>query len=316
MLPRSGSEAVITDGVGRPLAGLLYSSAAPSVLAAAGDLVELLDVIPERLWYDTGPGSGSRFHAVDGAIAELEDCADGRVVTGHGIGLSLPSDMPLDTELLDTIANLHDRVDFAWYSEHLSSFATMRGAVPNAQAGLGLPVPYDGDVLDLLAAKVTQVQDRLGVRLLMENPALFTPVPDPEMSETQFLNELAARTGCGILLDLHNHYANVRNELVDADEYLAALDLDQVVEIHLAGGSELFGTYTDSHAELTPSAVWEMADTWAPSMPSLGAIVFEFHESAVDRLGVPALVDEMGRVNDLVSRCARPDTAESLVGAA
>ena len=304
------------DGVRRPLAGLLYSSAAPSVLAAAGDLVELLDVIPERLWYDTGPGSASRFHAVDGAIAELEACAAGRVVTGHGIGLSLPSDMPLDTELLGTIAELHDRVEFAWYSEHLSSFATMRGAVPNAQAGLGLPVPYDREVLDLLAAKVTQVQDRLGVRLLMENPALFTPIPDPEMSETQFLDELTARTGCGVLLDLHNLYANVRNGLVDADEYLADLDLDQVVEIHLAGGSELFGTYTDSHAELTPPAVWEMADRWAPSMPSLQAIVFEFHESAVDRLGVPALVEEMGRVHDLVQRCARPHPAASLVGAA
>jgi len=284
------------------------------VLAAAGDLVELLDVIPERLWYDTGPGSGVRFHVVDGAIAELEECAAGRLVSGHGIGLSLPSDMPLDTELLDTIAELHDRVEFAWYSEHLSSFATMRGAVPNAQAGLGLPVPYDRDVLDFLAVKVTQVQDRLGVRLLMENPALFTPVPDPEMSETEFLNALASRTGCGILLDLHNLYANVRNELVDADQYLAALDLDHVVEIHLAGGSELFGTYTDSHAELTPAPVWELAETWAPSMPALRAIVFEFHESAVDRLGVPALVEEMGRVNELVDRCARPAPA-ALVGA-
>ena len=284
------------------------------MLAAAGDLVELLDVIPERLWYDTGPGSGVRFHAVAGAIAELEECAAGRLVTGHGIGLSLPSDMPLDTELLDTIAELHDRVDFAWYSEHLSSFATMRGAVPNAQAGLGLPVPYDRDVLDFLAGKVTQVQDRLGVRLLMENPALFTPVPDPEMSETEFLNALASRTGCGILLDLHNLYANVRNELVDADQYLAALDLDHVVEIHLAGGSELFGTYTDSHAELTPAPVWELAESWAPSMPALRAIVFEFHESAVDRLGVPALVEEMGRVNELVDRCARP-APDALVGA-
>lgn len=288
----------------RPLVGLLYSSAAPVVIDAAGGLVETLDVIPERLYYDLGPGTPDRFHVVGAGLEELVGHADGRHTSGHGIGLSLPSDMPLDTDLLEVIAELSTRLGFAWYSEHLSSFATMRGAVPNAQAGLGLPVPYDEDVLDLLCAKVDRVQDRLNLRLLLENPAVFTPVPDCEFTEPAFLNELCRRTGCGVLLDLHNLYTNVRNNDVDSAAYLAELELANVVEIHLAGGSELGGFYTDSHADVTPSEVWSLAYEHLPAMTELRSVVFEFHESSVDRIGVPAIVEELERIHELVAPVA------------
>jgi uncharacterized protein len=283
----------------RPSVGLLYSSAAPAVLEAAGERVELIDVIPERLFYDLGPGHPNRFHVLDAALEELRRYALGREVSGHGIGLSLPSDMPLDTALLDMIVDLDDRYSFEWYSEHLSSFATMRGSVPNAQAGLGLPVPYDWDVLDMLASKVDRVQDRIGVQLLMENPAVFTPIADSDLHEADFLNELTRRTGCGVLLDLHNLYTNLRNHGDDPGAYIDRLDHSTVVEVHLAGGTELFGFYTDSHAELTPRDVWELAEAHLASMPALRSIVFEFHESSIDRLGVDSIVAEIERMHVL-----------------
>jgi uncharacterized protein (UPF0276 family) len=288
----------------RPLVGLLYSSAAPVVIDAAGELVESLDVIPERLYYDLGPGRADRFHLVGDGLDELAGYAAGRHTSGHGVGLSLPSDMPLDADLLEVIAELSRRLGFGWYSEHLSSFATMRGAVPNAQAGLGLPVPYDADVLDMLCGKVIQVQDRLNLRLLLENPAVFTPVPDCELTEPEFLNELCRRTGCGVLLDLHNLYTNVRNNNVDSAAYLGELELSTVVEIHLAGGSELGGFYTDSHADVSPREVWELAYEYVPAMSGLASVVFEFHESSLDRIGVSAVVAELERIHELVEPAA------------
>ena len=288
----------------RPLVGLLYSAAAPVVIEAAGSLVESLDIIPERLFYDLGHDSRPRFHRVDGALTELRRLASSRHTSGHGIGLSLPSDMPLDEALLDVIGDLARTLDFAWYSEHLSSFATMRGAVPNAQAGLGLPVPYDEDVLVMLAGKVEQVQHRLGLRLLLENPAVFTPVPACDYREPEFLNELARRTGCGVLLDLHNLYANERNLHEDCDDYLERLDFENVVEVHIAGGTELFGVYTDSHAALTPARVWDLAAEYLPLMASLQSIIVEFHESAVDRIGVSSIVGELERMHEIVDDVA------------
>jgi len=295
----------ITMTIGnRPLVGLLYSSAAPVVIEAAGSLVESLDIIPERLFYDLGATSEQRFHRVDGALHELRRHAAGRHTTGHGIGLSLPSDMPIDEPLLDVVADLSESLEFSWYSEHLSSFATMRGAVPNAQAGLGLPVPYDEDVLTMLAGKVEMVQQRLGMRVLLENPAVFTPVPGCEYREPAFLNELASRTGCGVLLDLHNLYTNERNNDVDGAEYLNEMELENVVEVHVAGGTELFGFYTDSHAALTPRPVWDLANEFLPQMPHLQSVVFEFHESSVERLGVAGIVGDIERIHELVDRSA------------
>ena len=76
---------------------------------------------------------------------------------GHGIGLSLPSAMPLDKELLDEVVDSHRDLSYRWYSEHLSMFLVPNRSVPDAQAGLGLPVALDVEMLTLVAGKVKQL---------------------------------------------------------------------------------------------------------------------------------------------------------------
>ncbi|HEX3088464.1 MAG TPA: DUF692 family protein, partial [Ilumatobacteraceae bacterium] len=277
---------------------------APVVLDAAGELVELLEVIPERLWYDFGPGSDHRFVDVPGGVDELKLHADGRRLSAHGIGLSLPSDMPLDVALVERLQQLRDDVQFEWYSEHLSSFATMRGSVPNAQAALGLPVPYDEVVLDLVVEKVETVQSALDLAVALENPAVFTPVPYCEMTEVEFMSRLDEATSGGVLVDLHNLYTNERNGGTPAREWLEALPVSAPVEVHLAGGSELFGFYTDSHANPTPQPVWDLADEYVHRWPNVRAVVFEMHESSIDRVGVDAVLDQLHRMHDLVGSLA------------
>ena len=280
------------------------SAAAPVVLAAAGELVEVLEVIPERLWYDFGPGSDHRFVDVPGGLDELKDTASGRRLCAHGIGLSLPSDMPLDVALLARLHQLREDVPFEWYSEHLSSFATIRGSVPNAQAALGLPVPYDRAVLDLVVDKVETVQSTLDLSVALENPAVFTPVPFCEMTEVEFMSRLDEATSGGVLVDLHNLYTNERNGGTPARDWLDALPASAPVEVHLAGGSELFGFYTDSHANPTPQPVWELAEEYVHRWPNVRAVVFEMHESSIDRVGVDAVLDELHRMHDLVGSFA------------
>src|SRR5690349_6351391 len=97
-----------------PLVGLLYNPAVPAVLDAAGDLVDYVEVIPDRLWYDFGAGQGDRFSHAHGAIAELRRYAECCAVIGHGIGLSLPSAMPLDQALLDEVVASHRCLDYRW----------------------------------------------------------------------------------------------------------------------------------------------------------------------------------------------------------
>ena len=127
-----------------PMVGLLYNPAVPLVLDAIGARVDFVEVIPDRLWYDFGVQAGAnRFSHSHLAVDELRGYVQDRAVIGHGIGLSLPSAMPLDAGLLDQVAASHRDLGYQWYSEHLSMFLAPHSSVPNAQAGMGLPVVFD-----------------------------------------------------------------------------------------------------------------------------------------------------------------------------
>ena len=287
------------------MVGLLYNPAIPLVLDAIGSRVDFVEVVPDRLWYDNGAGAkGGRFNHSVGAIEELKRYTADRPVIGHGIGLSLPSAMPIDEELVDEVAASHRDLGYGWYSEHLSMFIVPNRSVPNAQAGLGLPVVLDDETLEIVSEKVLALGAALGTRILLENPTIFSPIPEPEMSEPEFFNRLYARTGCGMILDLHNLYANTINLGISAEEYISALDPRVVGEIHLAGGDMLKGFHTDSHSRPTPDTVWEWARRWAPRFPNLSAITFEYHESYHKRLGISGVARELDLMHELAAQVA------------
>ena len=285
---------------------MLNNPVVPSVIAHAPDLVEYIDVIPDRLWYDFefGEAGGRRFRRVTGAIEELKECAAGRVLGGHCIGLSLPSAIPLDMAMADEVASLARELNFQWFSEHLSMFLVAHGSVPNAQAGLGLPVALDEESFEIIRRKLAVLKPMLGCQLLMENSAVFTPVPDSDMTEPQFLNRLYSEADCGTLLDLHNLYVGQQNGVLSPRDYLEQINPACVEEIHIAGGDELAGFYTDSHSGLTPPEVWEWAYEFGPRFENLRAIVFEFHESYFEKLGMQGIVEELERMHLLADRLA------------
>jgi uncharacterized protein (UPF0276 family) len=287
---------------------LLYNSSTPALLAHAPGLIEHLSAMPDRMWFDFGDEPvARRFRYARGAIAELAAHAQGRGLAGHGLGLSLPSAMPLDEAMLSAVVDVATSLGgFAWYSEHLSVFVTPNGHVPNAQAGLGLPVIYDDEAFELLASKLRRLSQALGCRVLLENPAQFTPVSEMDWSEPEFLNRLYHAGVSGTLLDLHNLYVCARNGVADPLSYLDTLDLDSVEEVHLAGGDEFNGFYMDSHATVTPPPVWELARAYLPRCRRLRAITFEYQESYFEVLGLAALSRELELIHELVDTCGEP----------
>jgi len=295
-----------------PLVGLLYNPAVPYIVDQAGELVEYVGVIPERFWYDLGISfaPGERFRRLDDEIDTFKRCASGRVVAGHGVGLSLPSAVPLDFNLLEQNTSFAAEAGFAWYSEHLSVFLTPHASAPNAQAALGMPVVYDEETYRLVSGKVRQLQKTLDCQIILENGSIFTAIPEMPMTEPQFLNRLYRETGCGMLLDLHNLYVTSRHGNVDPGQYLAELNPDAVIEIHMAGGDELSGFYTDSHSRLSPDEVWSLAESHVPRFGNLRAITFEFHETYFERLGVSAISAELERMHELAA--CRRETAEAI----
>ena len=298
----------------RPAVGLLYNPASPQLIARAPELIEYLAFMPDRLWYDFGPkATGRRFHRTLGAIAEARRHGETRLIAGHGIGLSLPSAMPLDGDFVAAVATMSDDLGgFEWYSEHLSLFLAPKGSVPNAQAGLGLPVIYDDEAFSIIAAKAKRMRDALRCPIILENGSFFTPVPDMDMTEPQFLNRLHAECGVGTLLDLHNLYVGWRNDGMAPQAYIDALDPDAVMEIHLGGGDDFAGFYMDSHSGLTPLDVWRYAYDNIARFRNLRAVTFEFQETYFDDIGADALIEELERMHDLVAlRARKPSLAHA-----
>ncbi len=162
---------------------------------------------------------------------------------------------------------------------------------------------YDEETFGILTEKLDTLKAALGCPLLFENGSIFTEIPEMDYTEPQFFNRLYRELGSGMLLDLHNLYVTARNGNVETGDYLAEIDPDAVHEIHMAGGDEIAGFYTDSHSRTTPDEVMDWARKLMPRFRNLKAITFEFHESYFERLGIDGIAAELERLHELADCC-------------
>jgi uncharacterized protein len=283
--------------------GLLYNPSLPGFLHDNLDCLDYLEIIPDMFWTDQGRGQSPRYIELESWVDFLSWIMEHRPVIAHSIGLSLGSADTFDVEYLDHLRTWHERYHFIWHSDHLSFFKV--GGIDGGKdhnAGLAMPIPHDFEVLDLITSRVKHVQHTIETPLLIENNVYYVDIPDQDLSEAEFLNRLSHGTGCGILLDVHNLYANARNHGFDPREFLNELDLTRVVEVHIAGGSELAGMYTDSHSGPCPDPVWELLEEMVPRAPNLCGITFEFHDSYYHVLKSDGIRAELGHARKIWDR--------------
>jgi uncharacterized protein len=176
----------------------------------------------------------------------------------HGVGLSIGSPGPLDQAHLQRLAAVAKRFEPVLVSEHLA-WSTHEGAFFNDL----LPLPYTAETLARVAEHIDEVQNALGRRMLLENPSTYVVFAESTWAETDFLREIARRTGCGLLLDVNNVFVSAVNHGHDPDRYLADFPLSAVGEIHLAGYAEDtdeagLPLLIDAHNSPIREAVWAL----------------------------------------------------------
>jgi uncharacterized protein (UPF0276 family) len=186
-------------------------------------------------------------------LAGLERLRRDYPVSLHGVGQSLGSADPLDEAHLARLAALAARVEPMLVSEHLSW-----GSIDGRHANELLPLPFTDEALVHVVARVQQVQERLGCRVLVENVSQYHAYPESRLAEAQFVAEVVRRAGCGLLLDVNNVHVNAMNLGVDAAAYLEAIDPASVGEIHLGGHEESDGLLVDTHGAPVAEAVWSL----------------------------------------------------------
>lgn len=209
----------------------------------------------DGLWFEVHPEN--YFVAGGPRLAWLEAIRARHPVSLHGVALSLAADALPDAGHLARLAALAERIQPGLVSEHLA-WSTWRGAY---QPDL-LPFPRTTEALQRIAENIARAQDALGRRIAIENPAHYLRIDGHAWDETDFLAELARRTGCGLLLDVNNVYVGAHNLGYSAAAYLDAFPGDAVTEIHLAGhtpdpnlGRALL---VDSHDAPVAPAVWAL----------------------------------------------------------
>ena len=281
--------------------GLLFNPVLPGFVEAYPESFDYLEIIPDREWADRGVNATPRFSALEKSFEFFRRVRETKPILCHAVGLSIGSAALFDTGHVEQIRRLHADLSFAWHSDHLS-FARLPLRDHEMHTALSLPVPYDQDVLAMVSSRVRQILSAVPCPFLLENNVYYVEAPEQDMSEPEFLNRLAGETGCGILLDLHNVYVNARNHGFPAESFLRDLDLSRVVELHIAGGSELLGFYTDSHAGPVAGPVWDLLEQTLSAAPWIRAVTFEFHESYYSFLKAEGIRAELGRARKIWER--------------
>jgi uncharacterized protein (UPF0276 family) len=233
----------------------------------AGHYREFLDSPPRIDWLEVH----SENYFGDGGydLHVLEQVRSHYPVSLHGVALSIGSADGLRDGHLAKLKRLVERIEPALVSEHLCWAAIGRRHFNDL-----LPLPYTRQALDQVVAHVSQVQDALRRRILIENVSSYLQFRVSEMSEFVFLAELAKRSGCAVLLDVNNVYVNSVNHGFDPRQALLEIPVGSVAEVHLAGHSAAGNLLIDDHGSRVALQVWNL------------------YEAACRRFGpVPALIE-------------------------
>lgn len=258
---------------------------------------DILEARPAAGWFEVHPenymGAGGPPHRYLEAVRELYP------LSLHGVGLSIGGAQPLDTAHLARLAALVQRYQPGLFSEHLAWSTHTTGFLNDL-----LPLSYNDSTLAHVASHVSQVQEFLGRSMLLENPATYLRFSDSPIAETEFLEELASRTGCGLLLDVNNAYVSAINHGFDAVDYLDRFPMEFVQEIHVAGHVRRVDDLKqplliDSHDTPVSDPVWGLLErvlTQSGPYPVLVEWDSDIPEWAI-------LMDQAARAQRTLERC-------------
>ena len=269
--------------------GVVYIPGLEPLFEEYPHLVDVIELEPQTTWLEGPRNHIQNRPEIDEHIRRLPFRklvhSIGTPVGGSVAGIEMQ--LPL---LREAVRNLKA----PWASEHLAFNLT-----PDFFTGFFLPPRQTAAGLTVYANAIERLQSALGVPLAIETGVNYLrPRPD-EIPDGEFVAELVGRTGCGVLLDLHNIYANERNGRQTVSKFISQIPLNSVWEIHLAGGFEWNGYWLDAHSGAIPEPLIEMAREIVGELPNLKAMLFEVFASFLPVFGVDGVRRELERIRQL-----------------
>lgn len=259
---------------------------------------DILDGDPEIDWFEV---ISENFMVRGGQpLAILDRIAARYPVVMHGVSMSIASTAPFDEDYLDGLVALAKRVEPKWISDHLC-WTGVHGVNLHDL----LPIPYTREALDHVVARVHHVQERIGRALCLENVSTYVQFNRSEMSEWEFISELARRTGCWLLFDVNNVYVSAFNHGYDAMDFLNGIPADRVIQFHLAGHSDMVNYVVDTHDHPVRGEVW---DLYAAALRRFGPVSTMIERD--DHIPpLPELMQELGHARSIAGAVLGPAVA-------
>ena len=227
---------------------------------------EVLQTQPAVPWFELLTDN----HMAPGGLipVQLEAIRSNYPITFHCVGMSLGGTDPVDVEYLRGIKTLIERYQPSLVSDHLCFSQHGQHNYHDL-----LPLPYNEETLHHFSKRITQIQDILDTRILIENVSSYLSYRASTLSEAEFISELLSRTDCDLLLDINNIYVNAVNHGFSASEYLSKIPMQRVREIHLAGYEDRDSYLLDAHNSRVSPPVWELYEEVISKYPDIPTLI-------------------------------------------
>jgi uncharacterized protein len=262
---------------------------------------EIMSTRPPVDWFEII----SENYMVEGGkpLAMLDQIRADYPIVMHGVSMSLASTDPLDFDYLAQLKALIERVQPAWVSDHVA-WTGVHGLTLHDL----LPIPYTREALDLIVDRILRVQDYLKRPLVVENASTYVSFVASEMSEPEFITEMAERADCLLLLDINNVFVSSFNHGYDPVAVLDGVPVDRVVQFHMAGHTDKGTHRVDTHDQPVCDEVWKLYEHARRSFGDVSAMI----ERDDNFPPFSELLDELQQMRDIDARVA----AESSLSAA
>jgi uncharacterized protein (UPF0276 family) len=215
----------------------------------------------------------------------------------HGVSMSIGSVDPIDYEYLARLKDLAERVQAPWLSDHLCWTGVAGKNVHDL-----LPMVYNAETLHHTATRVRQITEFLERPLVIENPSVYIEFAESDMTEWDFMTQLAIEADCGFLLDVNNIYVSAYNHGFDPNVYVDAIPVDRIVQFHLAGHTNKGSHIIDTHSDHVIDPVWQLYER-AVARTGMRASMVEWDEDIPE---FPVLVAEIMKAKNLYQQVMAP----------
>lgn len=243
------------------------------LLAALPGSLDCLEIAPENYMK-----TGGRLYR------QYRELAERYPLAVHGLSLSLGSKIPPAKSFLKDLKTFLKQVRAPWMSDHLCY-----SSVLGSQFHDLLPLPFTREALRHVVPRIRRIQDYLEMPFAVENVSYYAPGGKHEMTEWEFLAEVAERADCSLLFDVNNVYVNAVNHGFDPYEYLKAVPYPRVLHIHVAGHIQYQDFLLDTHGAPVIDPVWDLLRYVAARSQPKAVIVERDHN-------LPALAESLAEV--------------------